>query len=158
MNKLVFLCLILCNLKFSLSCSCLAINYDTAEDLVKNYGEIFVGTAKNIIEKESTREIQFSVEKVYFSDKDLEKNDNIIVSTCSNSACCGLSFELNVQYVVFVNNSSSEIREVSLCTPTQKLENAEKHVILLEDYMQRNNSIILRATLILMITIISILM
>ena len=117
------------------ACSCMAP--ESPEKELERFQAVFSGTVTDI-EKTNPSEpvfsdtdpvlVTFDVKRIW---KGLEdKNSNVTVTTSASSASCGFYFQENVEYVVYAYQHEADSQlQVSLCSRTNTVENAEEDLI-----------------------------
>lgn len=125
---LVILCLVV-SLNYSQQCKCIPVDYSSAEILTQNYDEIYIA---KILKIKTGSDLQLKVTlkilTVFKSNNNLKRGQKITISTCENSACCGISFELYKNYLIYSNE-----RSANSCSPTKLLKDSTE-LNLLKDY------------------------
>ncbi|MFC1769200.1 hypothetical protein ACFLZX_05540, partial [Nanoarchaeota archaeon] len=108
----------------ALGCSCA---FGSVPSSFENADQVFTGKVSNIKLEGEYNKVTFEVYKIY---KGIEPG-GLTVYTHQHGATCGYGFIEGSEYVVFANEGKNRL-QVSLCSRTQRLEQAEETINFLE--------------------------
>lgn len=121
----------------SFGCSCM--KPPPAEDAYEESDAVFTGIVSSIDVHSTTQTVSFDVTKSFKG-----ANENIKIETATNSAACGVFFELGKEYLVYAYGDGEY--ETNLCTRTTDVAAASDDLLVLnelspnaEQYEQSSN-------------------
>ena len=89
------------------------ISQDAKTEMEKS-DAVFVGSVKDIQKDTMTHKISFNVSSSYKGTQE----DALSISTNSESAACGVSFEKGKEYLVYASKNENGSLSTNLCTRT----------------------------------------
>lgn len=109
----------------ALACSCIMPGTPGAER--DQAAAVFSGRVRSIAEVNDRLIVRIDVDKSW---KGISEGE-VVVTTATNSAACGYGFEKGRSYLIYAHADAGAGLNVSLCSRTQRLEEADADIVAL---------------------------